>query len=189
MSAAVLWFTGLSGSGKTTIANELKKKIENRGYTARVFDGDNIRNSEHKHLGFTRDDIEENNRLISYLCLKNIDSYDFILVPIISPFIKSREMARKILGDSFIEIYLSASLTECMRRDVKGLYKKALSGEIENFIGLSRDVPYQIPRTPEIMVDTQKESITESVERILSYLKMRKIIWAPKKSSCTQARN
>lgn len=176
MSAAVLWFTGLSGSGKTTIANELKRKIENRGYTVRVFDGDDIRNSEHKHLGFTREDIEENNRLIAQLCLKNIDSYDFILVPIISPFLKSREMARKILGDSFIEIYISASLAECMSRDVKGLYKKALRCEIENFIGISVDVPYEIPKAPEIIVDTQKENIDESVEIILNYMQMRKII-------------
>lgn len=176
MSAMVLWFSGLSGSGKTTIANELKKKIENRGYTARVFDGDDIRNSEHKHLGFTREDIEENNRLIVQLCLKNIDNYDFILVPIISPFLKSREMARKILGGSFIEIYTGASLEECMRRDVKGLYKKALRGEIENFIGLSKDVPYEVPRAPEIILDTEKETISESVDRILSYMNMRNII-------------
>ena len=175
MSAAVLWFSGLSGSGKTTIANELKKKIENRGYTVRVFDGDDIRNSEHKHLGFTREDIEENNRLIAQLCLKNIDGYDFILVPIISPFLKSREMAREILGDSFIEIYIKASLDECMRRDVKGLYKKALRGEIEHFIGISVDVQYEIPKDPEVIVETQKENVDESVEKIVSYMNMRKI--------------
>src|SRR3989338_3893085 len=110
MNAKVLWFTGLSGSGKTTIALALQKELEKRNKKVRIFDGDIVRQELHKHLGFTPADIKENNRLISELCLKHINDFDFILVPIISPFTESRKKARTLLGKSFIEIYVKAPL-------------------------------------------------------------------------------
>src|SRR3989338_2805235 len=124
MNAKVLWFTGLSGSGKTTIALALQKELEKRNKKFKVFDGDVVRQKLHKHLGFTPEDIKENNRLIAELCLKQINKYDFILVPIISPFRESRENARKILGNSFIEVYVKALLETVIERDVKVYYKK-----------------------------------------------------------------
>src|SRR3989344_3606299 len=132
----VLWFTGLSGSGKSTITKILIRKLNEKGYSFKVFDGDDIRKRLHNHLGFTAEDIKENNGLIMELCKKNFGKIDFIIVPIISPFIESRKIARKIFGNSFIEIYVNCPYEECKKRDIKGLYKKAEAGEIEDFIGL-----------------------------------------------------
>ncbi|MBI2043926.1 sulfate adenylyltransferase [Candidatus Pacearchaeota archaeon] len=162
----ILWFTGLSGSGKSTIAGELKKEFDKLGKSYQVFDGDDVRNRLHKHLGFTPEDIKENNRLIAELSKQEFGKVDFILVPIISPFIVSRENARKQFGQNFVEIYTDCSYEECKKRDVKGHYKKAESGELKNFIGL--DVPYEPPINPEIKIDTTKESLEEAVQRILN---------------------
>src|SRR3989338_2108971 len=133
----VLWFTGLSGSGKSTIADSLSNILKAKGYKIKILDGDVVRNTLHRHLGFTRKDILLNNKLISQLALKYLDTHDIILVPIISPYKIGRENARKLLGKHFTEVYIKASLKKCIRRDVKGLYKKALDGEIKNFIGIS----------------------------------------------------
>ncbi len=164
----ILWFTGLSGSGKSTIVEELKKKLEIKGKKFSIFDGDDVRNRLHKHLGFSREDIEENNRLISQLCKNEMGKVDYIMVPIISPFRLSREKAREIFGENFIEIYIKCSYEECKKRDVKGLYKKAEKGEIKNFIGLH--IPYEIPKKPEIIIDTVEDSLESSVKKITSFL-------------------
>src|SRR3989338_445100 len=121
----VLWFTGLSGSGKSTIADKISEKLKNKGYSVKILDGDVVRNTLHRHLGFTKKDILLNNKLISGLALKYLKDYDIILIPIISPYRISRESARKLLGGCFAEVYIKATLKECIRRDVKGLYKKA----------------------------------------------------------------
>ncbi len=166
----VLWFTGLSGSGKTTIANRLVETLEEIGQKVMLIDGDKIRSTKHKNLTFTPEDIRENNNLILGQCIEKLGQYDFILVSIISPFRESRENARRSLNNHFVEIFVKTDLQECIRRDVKGLYKKALSGEIENFIGISSRTPYEEPVDSEISIDTKEENVVESVNKIMNYL-------------------
>ncbi len=160
----VLWFTGLSGSGKSTITELLKKEFGDNRKSFEVFDGDDIRKKLHKHLGFTTEDIKENNRLIIELCKNSMGKIDYILVPIISPFRESRKMAREAFRDDFIEIYMNCAYDECKKRDVKGLYAKAERGGIKNFIGLH--IPYEPPENPEIEINSMKESPDESAKRI-----------------------
>lgn len=174
--ATVIWFTGLSGSGKTTLALELKKKLEELDKSVNIIDGDAIRNTIHNHLGFSREDINTNNLLIANLCNKNSDKFDFILVPVISPYKEDRELARKIIGGNFIELYLNAPLQECIKRDVKGLYKKALAGEIKNFIGVHNTNPYETPENPDIVVDTANKTVTTSVAEVLEFLFNKQLI-------------
>ena len=170
MTAKILWFTGLSGSGKTTISNEVKNYLEYEQNKVLILDGDDVRKRFHSHLGFTPEDILENNRLICEICLNEKEKYDFIIVPIISPFRESRVKARSLLGSNFIEVFLSCSIEECRKRDVKGLYKQALAGEIENFIGISKNTPYESPDNPEIILNTETETVQESLKKILSFL-------------------
>lgn len=164
----VIWFTGLSGSGKSTIVDILIERFNELGKSYKVFDGDDVRNRLHKHLGFTPADIKENNRLIAELCKEEIGKVDFILVPVISPFRESREMARGAFGEDFVEVYVNCPYDECKKRDVKGLYAKAERGEIENFIGLH--VPYEPPFSPEIEIDSVGEEPQESAEKIFREL-------------------
>lgn len=174
--AVVIWFTGLSGSGKTTISEGLKIELESLNKTVRVIDGDDVRNTIHKHLGFSPEDIKENNRLILDICIKNLFNFDFILVPIISPFKESRQFAREKLNNQFIELFCNCSLEECIKRDVKGLYKKALAGEIKNFIGIAKENPYEPPEKTEIIINTEIEQPQESVNTIVSYLRKNKFL-------------
>lgn len=167
-NSKVLWFTGLSGSGKTTITDSLKKEFDSRGKSYQVFDGDDVRERLHKHLGFTPEDIKENNRLIVELCRGVYHQVDYIIVPVISPFRESRDKAREVFGKDFVEIYINCSYEECKRRDVKGLYAKAERGEISNFIGLQ--IPYEPPINPEIEIYSTKESVEKSLEKIISFL-------------------
>lgn len=166
--AKILWFTGLSGSGKSTIADRLAETLENMNFKVLTLDGDNIRNTLNRHLQFTPENIKENNRSIVSLCEKYWTEYDFIIVSVISPFKESREYARVTLSPSFKEIYIRADLQECIRRDVKGLYEKALKGAINNFIGISPRTPYEEPLNPDIVVDTQHESIPDCVNVIMN---------------------
>jgi 3'(2'),5'-bisphosphate nucleotidase len=168
----IFWFTGFSGSGKTTIANKLETHLKKLNYKVKILDGDDVRNTLHKDLGFTKKDILLNNELISKLALEHIKDNDIILVPIISPYTESRTSARKLLGDTFVELYIKADINGCIKRDVKGLYKKALAGEIDNFIGISKSAPYELPENPNITLNTDKISINEAVQKILSYIKI-----------------
>jgi adenylylsulfate kinase len=172
MKTKVLWFTGLSGSGKTTIAELVKYKLKNNGNTVQVLDGDEIRRTIHTSLKFTPEDIKKNNKLVSIICKENLGKYDFILVPIISPLRKIREITRKFLYPSYIEIYIKTELEECIKRDVKGLYKKALSGQMKNFIGISPNVPYEEPNNPEIIIETSELNKNQAAKIILNYLKV-----------------
>lgn len=167
----VIWFTGLSGSGKTTIAKALKKELEANGTKVDILDGDMIRATLHKHLGFSREDIRENNRLIAELACQKMSTTDVILVPIISPYQEDRMIARSLIGESFIELFLNCPLGKCIDRDPKGLYKKALAGEIEGFIGLSKSNPYEPPLSPEIEIMTSNSNIDNCVKTILDFLK------------------
>jgi len=169
--AIVLWFTGLSGSGKTTISIALKKELENIGKVVDILDGDVVRKMLHSNLGFSREDIRENNKLIAELAKKRLNTCDFILVPIISPYRQDRIMARNVIGnDNFIELFVKTPVEECIVRDPKGLYKKALSGKIENFIGISDSNPYEEPDCAEIEVDTSTYLPEEVVRNIFRYL-------------------
>lgn len=169
--SAVLWFTGLSGAGKTTIAQSVQAELKKHGKKVIVIDGDAVRSTLHRHLGFSRDDIKENNRLIAELVKQKIADVDIILVPIISPFRKDRATARALLGKRFVEIYINCPLNLCAKRDTKGLYAKAAKGEMKNLIGVSQDNPYEAPLNPEIDIRTDQLSLQQSVKKILGYLK------------------
>lgn len=172
----VIWFTGLSGSGKTTIAEKAKKILESSGKNAEIIDGDAIRSAAHRHLGFSREDIRENNRLIAELAKEKANEFDFVLVPIISPYREDRNIAKSIVGDNFSELFVNAPLEKCIERDVKGLYKKALAGEIDNFIGVSPKNPYESPGQPHIEIRSAELSVDESVGRLINFFKAKNIL-------------
>lgn len=174
IATKVLWFTGLSGSGKSTLADALHETLVSHGKRVLILDGDAVRERFHTHLGFTPEDIMENNHLIQVLCKEAVDSnqYDFVLVPVIAPFLQSRQAARKLLGESYVEIFVDASFEECTMRDVKGLYAKALRGEIDHFIGLDPRVPYERPEESEIHIDTTTVSVDMGKGMILDFLKI-----------------
>ena len=164
----VLWFTGLSGSGKTTIAEALKVELEKNGKRVTIIDGDVVRNTINKHLGFSREDLIENNRVMAELARQDIA--DYVLVPKISPNSEDREHARGIIGSNFIELFIDRSLQSCIENDVKGLYKKAFSGEIPNFIGIAESNPYVPPKNPDFTVNTDELNVGESVGQIINFL-------------------
>jgi adenylyl-sulfate kinase len=165
----VLWFTGLSGSGKSTIANEVEKELFHQNKHTYILDGDNIRHGLNNDLGFSSNDRSENIRRIAEVAKLFVDAGLIVLVSFISPFQKDRELAKKIIGqEDFIEIFVDASFQECAKRDPKGLYKKALNGEIKNFTGL--DSPYEKPENPDIYINSSKITIRESTKKILDFL-------------------
>jgi len=164
----VLWFTGLSGSGKSTLAVEVEHALHEKGILTFILDGDNVRHGLNKDLGFSKEDREENIRRIAEMTKLFYEAGVFVLVCFISPFRKERQLARKLIGDDFVEIYVKCPLEVCEERDPKGLYSKARSGEIKEFTGISS--PYEEPAGPEIVVETSRESISESVRNILSFL-------------------
>ncbi len=162
----VLWFTGLSGSGKSTIAVEVEKELYRRGRASYRLDGDNLRFGLNKDLGFTAADREENIRRIGEVAALFADAGLITLASFISPYRSGREAAREAAGvENFKEIYVKASVEACAERDPKGLYAKAKKGEIENFTGIS--APYEEPENPDLIVDTEKLSLEESVELVL----------------------
>lgn len=178
MSGYTVWFTGLSGSGKTTLAKMLEKELENRGFHVEVLDGDEIRLRLSKGLGFSKEDRDENIRRISYVA-KIITRCGCVAITCaISPYREIRDEARQEIG-RFVEVYVKCDLEECIRRDVKGLYKKAINGEIKNFTGVSD--PYEEPSNPEIIVETHEETREESINKIISGLT--ELGYLPKKKS------
>ena len=166
----VILFTGLSGSGKSTIAQELKKRLEAASSRVFILDGDAIRNSVNSRLGFSREDIRTNNRTIAEMALANLEKFDYILVPIISPYREDRSMFRRLIGDGLVELFVDCPIEVCMQRDVKGLYKKALSGEIKDFIGLADSNPYESPEHPDLVVKTDETDLESAIQYILSHL-------------------
>jgi adenylylsulfate kinase len=171
----LLWFTGLSASGKSTVANEVTYRLHRRGKLTYVLDGDNIRHGLNKNLGFSPDDREENIRRISEVGKLFADAGLITTTAFISPYRKDRDAARQLLGDGrFIEIFVKASIDICEKRDPKGLYQKAKNGEIKEFTGIS--APYEEPLHPEIVLDADTMTIEEEVEIVLDYLKEKKII-------------
>lgn len=168
-SSFVIWFTGLSGSGKSTIANQLERKLYNLGIKTYSLDGDNIRSGLNKGLSFTEEDRTENNRRIAEVAKLFMDAGLVTITAFISPLAEDRERAKEIIGAAnFVEIFVNTPLSVCEERDVKGLYKKARQGEIENFTGISS--PYEAPSTPDIEIRTENETIEESVEKIFQIL-------------------
>jgi adenylylsulfate kinase len=164
--SAMIWFTGLSGSGKSTIAIALERELHKRGLLCRILDGDNIRSGINNNLGFSEADRVENIRRIAEVSKLFIDSGIITIAAFISPNENIRNMAADIIGrDNFIEVYVSTPIEECERRDVKGLYAKARRGEIKNFTGIS--APFEAPKSPALELDTSKLSLGESVEKLL----------------------
>lgn len=172
---AVLWFTGLSGAGKSTVANALEAALFARGHHSYLLDGDNVRHGLNRDLGFTDEDRVENIRRIGEVARLMADAGLVVLSAFISPFRADRALVRELMdAGEFIEIHVHAPLEVCEQRDPKGLYAKARAGVIRNFTGI--DSPYETPETPEIMIDTSKLSVDECVDEVLAYLKQRGIL-------------
>ncbi|RST82833.1 sulfate adenylyltransferase subunit CysN [Aquibium carbonis] len=170
----VLWFTGLSGSGKSTIANLLEKRLFNDGRHTYILDGDNVRHGLNRDLGFTEEDRVENIRRVAETARLMADAGLIVIVSFISPFQAERRMARELMAEGeFVEVFVDTPFEECARRDPKGLYAKALRGEIKNFTGV--DSPYQAPANPEIHLDTVGRPPEDMVEEIASWLRERGI--------------
>lgn len=170
--AFLIWFTGLSGSGKSTIANALENELHTRNISTYSLDGDNIRQGINKDLGFSSEHRTENIRRIAEIANLFVDSGIVTLASFVSPYQKDREDVKNIVGsDKTLEIYVSTSLEECERRDVKGLYQKARKGEITNMTGIS--APYEKPLNADLEIDTVSESVEESVQKILQLIEKR----------------
>lgn len=167
--SAILWFTGLSCAGKSTLAYEIEEELFKRGLRAYVLDGDNVRTGLNKDLGFSAEDRKENIRRIGEVAKLFVDAGLIVMAAFISPYEKDRESVRSIVeDDEFVEIYVKCSLEVCEQRDVKGFYKKARAGILKNFTGI--DDPYEEPEHPEIVVETDKMTVEKSVEKIMNYL-------------------
>jgi adenylyl-sulfate kinase len=169
-----LWFTGLSGSGKTTITNLLVRELRKRGSKLEVLDGDIVRENLSKGLGFSKEDRDTNIRRIAFVADLLSRNGVPVITAAISPYREIRDEARELMGERFIEVYVKASVEVCAERDVKGLYEKAFKGEIKEFTGVSD--PYEPPLNPELTLDTEQESVEESAEKLLALLEERQLI-------------
>jgi len=168
-NAKVIWITGLSGSGKSTLASGLERALAEEGFFTQVLDGDNIRTGINNNLGFTAEDRTENIRRIAEINKLFLNCGIITINAFISPTNEIRHMARKIIGeDDFIEIFVDASVETCMRRDPKGLYKKAVAGEIKNFTGIS--APFDRPDDADVTINTDKLSIKEGIQKAFEYV-------------------
>lgn len=172
--SAVLWFTGLSGAGKSTIAHAVEQRLYELGCRTYVLDGDNVRHGLCGDLGFSLEDRHENIRRIGEMAKLFGDAGIITLTAFISPLRSSREYVRQLVGEDFIEIYCRCSVDICESRDAKGLYKKARAGEIKDFTGISS--PYEEPEHPEIIIDTGLLSIELSAATVINYLQLHNLI-------------
>ncbi|HHN66284.1 MAG TPA: adenylyl-sulfate kinase [Nitrospirae bacterium] len=173
--SGLLWFTGLSASGKSTIAHKVERNLFERGVRAYVFDGDNIRHGINSDLGFSREDRRENLRRIAEISKLFVDAGIIVLAAFISPFREDRQYIRsRFEGDNFFEIYVKCSIEECERRDPKGQYKKARAGIIKNYTGVSS--PYEEPESPDLVLDTEQITIDEAVEKVIDLLMKRDML-------------
>lgn len=165
----MIWFTGLSGSGKSTVALGVERELHKRGVLCRILDGDNIRSGINKNLGFSAEDRQENIRRIAEVGKLFVDTGIVTLAAFISPTNESRALAARIIGESdFKEIYVSTPLQICEQRDVKGLYAKARKGEIKDFTGVS--APFEVPENPALVIDTSRLTLEESVNNVLDII-------------------
>lgn len=169
MQGFTLWFTGLSGSGKSTIAQAIEPVLRKRGLRVEILDGDEVRTNLSKGLGFSKEDRDTNIRRIGYVCKLLSRNGVVAISAAISPYREVRDELRDQIGD-FVEVYTKCTIDELSRRDPKGLYKKALAGEIQNFTGVSD--PYEAPDNPEIVVDTEKETLEESLAKVVRSLEL-----------------
>jgi adenylylsulfate kinase len=173
--SCVLWFTGLSGSGKSTLANAVDYALFHQNIKSYVLDGDNIRHGLNKDLSFGVEDRKENIRRIGEVAKLFVDSGLIVSSAFISPFLDDRQLVRNMFDSGeYIEIFLNCPIKICEDRDPKGLYKKARKGEISDFTGISS--PYEVPIDPEIVIETDKMALEQSVEKIIGYLKEKKIL-------------
>ena len=173
--SVVIWFTGLSGSGKSTLAHSVEEILFSKGCRTFVLDGDNVRHGLTSNLGFSNKDRKENIRRIGEVTKLMMEAGLIILTAFISPFREDRIAVRNLISDGdFIEVYCKASLETCEARDLKGLYKRARLGEIKNYTGINS--PYEIPDNPELIIDIDKESLEESVSKIVSFLQTKSIV-------------
>lgn len=166
--SACLWFTGLSGSGKSTVANTVEQFLYNSGINTYTLDGDNIRKGLNKDLNFSEEGRIENIRRIGEVARLMCDAGVVVLAAFVSPFIKDRQLLRELMQDKFIEIFVDAPLEVCEQRDVKGLYKKARNGEISNFTGISS--PFEVPRHPDVHIHTDQYSIDECAQQVVDII-------------------
>jgi adenylyl-sulfate kinase len=172
-----LWFTGLSGSGKSTLTDLLHEEFQKRGYKVEVLDGDVVRTNLSKGLGFSKEDRDTNIRRIGFVCDLLSRNGVIAISAAISPYRKVRDEVREMVeanGATFVEVFTKCSLDELVRRDAKGLYKKALSGEIQNFTGVSD--PYEEPENPDVLIESDQESVEEGYAKILKYLEDKELI-------------
>lgn len=174
-SSLVVWLTGLPSSGKTTIARELEKRLHGmRGHTY-ILDGDNMRHGLNKDLGFSKDDRTENIRRIAEVAKLFVDAGMIVICAFVSPFEEDRETARNLLEEGeFVEVFVSCPVAVCMQRDPKSLYKKAIAGEIKSFTGVND--PYEIPEAPELVIETHRLTLSESVDAIIRYMNEKGLI-------------
>jgi adenylyl-sulfate kinase len=170
-SGFTLWFTGLSGAGKTTVAELVERELRERGERVELLDGDIVRQNLSKGLGFSKEDRDTNIRRIAFVADLLSRNDVAVITAAISPYRETRDEARALMGSRFVEVFVKASVEECARRDTKGLYAKAFSGEIEEFTGVSD--PYEEPLSPEVVLDTERESPEESAARVIAYLDSR----------------
>lgn len=174
MSGATIWFTGLSGAGKTTVARLVEAELKRRGQPVEVLDGDIVRTHLSKGLGFSKEDRDENIRRIGFVCNLLSKHGVYAIAAAISPYREVRDEVRAAANGRFLEVYVDCPLEECARRDVKGLYKKALAGEIKNFTGISD--PYEPPLNPEVTLKTAVETPEESARRVIAALEERGLL-------------
>jgi len=171
----ILWFTGLSGSGKSTISSAVEQKLFELGHHTYLLDGDNVRHGLNKDLGFSDSDRVENIRRIGELSKLMIDAGLLVMTAFISPFKADRQLVKDLVQQhEFIEVHMDTALDVCEQRDPKGLYKKARSGLIKNFTGI--DSEYEVPQNPEIVINTAELNIEECADKIIEYLQANKVI-------------
>ncbi|WP_270180691.1 adenylyl-sulfate kinase [Alkalihalobacillus sp. CinArs1] len=171
----IVWFTGLSGSGKSTVANELEKALHSRGLSTFLLDGDNLRHGLNADLGFQEVDRKENIRRVGEVAKLFVESGTVVLTAFISPYQSDREMVRNLVeADEFIEVYVDCPIEECEKRDPKGLYEKVRTGEIKEFTGIS--APYEAPKSPDVVLYTAIHSVPDCVHQLVNYLRSKGLL-------------
>jgi len=170
----VVWFTGLSGAGKTTISQKVADRLEVYSLKVLTLDGDVVRSKREIPLGFTPEDIRANNKLIVEICRDSLSEYDVILVPVISPFADSRAHAKHVLGNSMAVVYVHVSLREAAQRDPKGLYRDQESGKLQGLIGVAEEIPYEPPEHPDLILDTESSDVLSCANQLVEYILSRR---------------